>query len=43
MVEMNRGSINVVKKNGFIKEATLRSEELHGKKRYTAFIYSKIL
>ena len=43
MVEINRGSINVVKKNGFTKEATLRSEELHGKKRYTAFIYSKIL
>ena len=32
MVEINYGSIKVVKKNGFKKEATLVSEELHGKK-----------
>ena len=43
VVEINLGSIVVVKKNGLKKEATLKSEELHGKKRYKIFIYSKIL
>ena len=43
MVEINHGSIAVVKKCGFKKEATLESEEIHGKKRYKVFIYSKFL
>ena len=43
MVEINYGSIAVVKKCGFKKEATLESEEIHGKKRYKVFIYSKFL
>lgn len=43
IVEINYGSIKVVKKNGFKKEATLVSEELHGKKRYNSLIYGKII
>jgi RimJ/RimL family protein N-acetyltransferase len=43
MVEINYGSIKVVKKNGFKKEATLVSEEFHGKRRYNSLIYGKII
>tara|TARA_B100001029_G_C15029529_1_gene435953 strand:- start:743 stop:1249 length:507 start_codon:yes stop_codon:yes gene_type:complete len=43
MVEINYGSIRVVKKNGFKKEATLISEELHGNKRYNSLIFGKLL
>ena len=41
IVEINYGSIKVVKKNGFKKEATLVSEELHGKKRYNFLFMEK--
>ena len=43
IVEVNYGSINVVKKNGFKKEATLISEEQHGNKRYNSLIFGKVL
>ena len=43
IVEVNYGSIKAVKKNGFKKEATLVSEEQHGKKRYNSFIFGKVL
>jgi len=43
IVEVNYGSIKVVKKNGFKKEATLISEEQHGNKRYNSFIFGKVL
>lgn len=43
MVEINYGSIKVAEKNGFKKEATLISEELHGKKRYNSLIYGKVI
>ena len=43
VVEVNYGSIKVVKKNGFKKEATLISEEQHGNKRYNSLIFGKVL
>ena len=43
MVQINYGSVRVVKKNGFKKEATLIQEEQHGNKRYNSYIFSKLL
>ena len=42
-VEINLGSKKVLQKNGFKKEGTFMSEEIHQKKRFNAFIYGKII
>jgi len=41
--EINFGSKKVLEKNGFIKEATLRSEIIYKNKRYKSYIFGKIL
>ena len=43
LYEMNIGSKKVLEKNGFIKEATLRSEISYRNKRYKFYIFGKIL
>jgi RimJ/RimL family protein N-acetyltransferase len=41
--EINYASKKIIEKNGFYREGRLKSELLHNKKRYSAFIYAKIL
>ena len=41
--EINYASKKIIEKNGFYREGKLKSELLHNKKRYSAFIYAKIL
>lgn len=43
LYEMNKGSFEVLKKNGFKIEGKLRSEVIYKKKRYAIFLFGKIL
>lgn len=40
---INYKSKKILEKNGFFREGVLKSELLFNKKRYSAFIYAKIL
>ena len=41
--EMNYGSKRVLEKNGFVKEGVFKSEIVYKKKRYSEYMYGKIL
>ena len=43
LIEKNKGSEKVLKKNGFKIEGKLKSELFYNKKRYTRCLYGKIL